>query len=61
MLRATTATFSDVFNGVATWTEAVRVGRHRGARGRRGWSGQLPSWFLWSPWAEVARERLARA
>ena len=52
-LRATTAAFSDLFNGP----------RRRGARrcvtgastspGRRGWSASVPTWFLWSPWHEV--------
>jgi DNA-binding HxlR family transcriptional regulator len=60
VLRATTATFSGVFNGLRTWPEALRsgdlevVGHQRLVR-------ELPTWFLWSPWAEVTRERLSRA
>ena len=59
-LRATTATYSGVFNGLRTWSDAVRsgdlevVGPSRLVRG-------VPTWFLWSPWVEVTRERVSRA
>ncbi|HCB03802.1 MAG TPA: helix-turn-helix domain-containing protein [Nocardioides sp.] len=59
-LRATTATYSGVFNGLVTWPDAVRsgdlevVGPTRLVRA-------VPTWFLWSPWVEVTRERAGRA
>ena len=59
LLRATTGAYSDVFNGPRTWSEAVRsgaievVGPPRLVRA-------LPTWFLWSPWAGVTRERAQR-
>jgi DNA-binding HxlR family transcriptional regulator len=59
-LRATTATFSGVFNGLRSWTDAVRsgdlevVGPSRLVRA-------VPTWFLWSPFAPAVRQRLARA
>jgi len=59
-LRATTATFSGVFNGLRSWPDAVRsgdlevVGPSRLVRA-------VPTWFLWSPFAPAVRQRLARA
>jgi DNA-binding HxlR family transcriptional regulator len=58
-LTATTATFSDIFNGPLTWIEAVRSGAVE-VEGPSKLVRELPSWFLWSPWAEVTRERKAR-
>jgi DNA-binding HxlR family transcriptional regulator len=59
-LRGTTAAFSDVFNGPLTWLEAVRTGAVE-VSGQPRLVRALPTWFLWSPWAEATRERLARA
>jgi hypothetical protein len=59
-LRATTATFSDIFNGPQTWAAAVRSGDVQVA-GPPKLVRELPSWFLWSPWADVVRDRVARA
>ena len=59
-LRATTATFSGVFNGLRSYADAVRsgdlevVGPSRLVRA-------LPTWFLWSPFAPAVRQRLARS
>jgi DNA-binding HxlR family transcriptional regulator len=60
VLRATTATFSGVFNGLLTWSEALRSGDLE-VSGPTHLVRAVPSWFLWSPWAEVTRERLSRA
>ncbi len=60
VLRADTAAYSDVFNGQATWAQAVRAGAIE-VSGPSRLVRALPSWFLWSPWAEVTRERMARA
>jgi DNA-binding HxlR family transcriptional regulator len=59
-LRGTTAEFSYLFNGKTSWREAVREGRIDVA-GPSHLVRQLPTWFLWSPWHEVMRERMARA
>ena len=59
-LRATTATFSEIFNGLLTWSEALRSGDLE-VSGPTRLVRAVPSWFLWSPWAEVTRERLSRA
>ena len=60
VVTATTATFSDVFQGFTTWPEAVAAGEIR-VEGPRRLTSALPRWFLWSPWAEVTRERAERA
>lgn len=57
---ATTADFSDVFQGYRTWREAVDEGRIEVAGPPR-LVRSLPRWFLWSPWAQVTRERADRA
>ena len=59
-LRGTTAEFSFLFNGRTSWREAVRDGRIEVAGPSR-LVRELPSWFLWSPWHEVVRERMTRA
>ncbi|PWN01738.1 transcriptional regulator [Nocardioides silvaticus] len=56
----TTADFADVFQGYRTWTEAVDEGRIE-VLGPPRLTNALPRWFLWSPWAEVTRERAERA
>lgn len=60
VVSATTGDFADVFQGYRTWREAVDQGRIEVAGPPRLLSA-LPSWFLWSPWAEVTRERADRA
>jgi DNA-binding HxlR family transcriptional regulator len=60
VVSGTTATFADVFQGYTTWREAVEDGRIDVAGPPRLLSA-LPRWFLWSPWAEVTRERADRA
>jgi DNA-binding HxlR family transcriptional regulator len=57
---ATTAEFADVFQGYRTWQEAVADGRIE-VVGPPRLTAALPRWFLWSPWAEVTRERAERA
>jgi DNA-binding HxlR family transcriptional regulator len=59
VVSGTTATFADVFQGYCTWHEAVEDGRIDVAGPPRLLSA-LPRWFLWSPWAEVTRERADR-
>ena len=56
---AATGTFADVFQGYCTWREAVDGGRIEVAGPPR-LLRALPRWFLWSPWADVTRERAAR-
>jgi DNA-binding HxlR family transcriptional regulator len=60
VVSATTGTFADVFQGYTTWQEAVEDGRIDVAGPPRLLSA-LPRWFLWSPWADVTRERADRA
>jgi len=60
VLRASTATYSEVFNGLRTWPEAVRAGDLE-AVGPTRLVRAMPTWFLWSPWVEVTRERVSRA
>ncbi|MFZ0139749.1 MAG: helix-turn-helix domain-containing protein [Aeromicrobium sp.] len=57
---AATGTFADVFGGYCTWREAVDAGRVEVAGPPR-LLRALPRWFLWSPWADVTRERADRA
>lgn len=57
---ATTAAFADVFQGYQRWAEAVDAGRIEVAGAPRLASG-LPTWFRWSPWAGVTRERADRS
>jgi DNA-binding HxlR family transcriptional regulator len=60
VLRGTTGAYSDVFNGASTWAQSVRSGAID-VSGPTRLVRALPSWFLWSPWAEVTRERMTRA
>lgn len=59
VLRATTAAFSHLFGGSLSWPEAVRTGAID-VSGPPRLVRALPTWFLWSPWAEATRERVAR-
>jgi DNA-binding HxlR family transcriptional regulator len=56
---ATTAAFADVFQGYQRWSEAVHAGDIEVAGARR-LASALPTWFRWSPWADVTRERANR-
>jgi DNA-binding HxlR family transcriptional regulator len=56
---APTGTFADVFQGYCTWREAVDAGRIEVAGPPR-LLRALPRWFLWSPWADVTRDRADR-
>ncbi|NYJ00809.1 DNA-binding HxlR family transcriptional regulator [Nocardioides thalensis] len=56
---ATTPDLADVFQGYCTWREAVDAGRIQ-VQGPPRLVNALPTWFLWSPWAEVTRERADR-
>jgi len=60
LVRATTPTFAEVFQGYRRWPEAVADGAIE-LDGPARLVKALPTWFLWSPWAEVTRERAARA
>ena len=57
---ATTAAFSEVFKGYQGWREAVDAGRIE-VTGPRRLASALPTWFRWSPWATLTRERADRA
>jgi DNA-binding HxlR family transcriptional regulator len=54
-----TPALADVFQGYCSWSEAVDAGRLEVAGPPR-LVRALPRWFLWSPWAEVTRERADR-
>lgn len=60
VVSATTPVLADVFQGYSTWREAVDDGRIE-VQGPPRLVSALPSWFLWSPWADVTRERAERA
>lgn len=57
---ASTPALADVFQGYKRWGEAVADGSVI-AHGAPRLVDALPGWFLWSPWAEVTRERADRA
>ena len=57
---ASTPAFADVFQGYQRWSEAVDAGRIEVAGPRR-LASALSTWFRWSPWAAVTRERADRA
>lgn len=59
-VTAATPALADVFQGYCTWQEALDQGRVVVAGPPR-LARSLPRWFLWSPWAEVTRERAERA
>lgn len=56
---AATSALADVFQGYCTWREAVEDGRIE-VNGPPRLVSALPGWFLWSPWADVTRERADR-
>ena len=57
---AATPVFADVFQGYQRWSEAVDAGRIE-ITGPPRLTSALPTWFRWSPWASVVRERADRA
>lgn len=57
---APTPALADVFQGYCTWAEALDADRIS-VSGPPRLTKALPRWFLWSPWAEVTRERADRA
>ncbi|HYG92346.1 MAG TPA: helix-turn-helix domain-containing protein [Nocardioides sp.] len=54
-----TPDLADVFQGYCRWSEAVDSGRIK-VEGPPRLTSALPRWFLWSPWADVTRERSDR-
>jgi hypothetical protein len=58
-VKATTKTFAEVFQGYRRWSEAVASGDVE-LDGPPRILKALPTWFLWSPWAESTYERAAR-
>jgi DNA-binding HxlR family transcriptional regulator len=60
VVTATTPDFADVFHGYRTWTDALAEGRMT-ASGPARLIAAIPRWFLWSPWADVTRERAQRS
>ncbi len=59
IVTATTPALADVFQGYRRWSEALDDGSVS-VLGPPRLVSALPTWFLWSPWAEVTRERAAR-
>ena len=60
LVRATTPMFAEVFQGYRRWTDAVGDGDIQ-LSGPPRLLKALPTWFLWSPWAEVTHERATRS
>ncbi|MCE5288581.1 MAG: winged helix-turn-helix transcriptional regulator [Nocardiaceae bacterium] len=58
-VTASTPALAEVFQGYAEWAEAVSDGRIE-VSGMPRLAAALPSWFLWSPWHDVTRERSKR-
>lgn len=55
-----TPALARVFSGEDRWASAVARG-DIDVQGQPSLAKALPTWFLWSPWAEQTRERAARA
>jgi DNA-binding HxlR family transcriptional regulator len=55
-LRTSTPALGEVFAGARTWQQALRSGE-LDVTGPSHLVKALPTWFLWSPWAEATRER----
>jgi DNA-binding HxlR family transcriptional regulator len=60
VVTASTPALANVFQGYSRWSEAVQRGEIDVAGTTRLVSA-LPTWFLWSPWVDVTRERSERA
>jgi hypothetical protein len=60
LVTTTTADLADVFQGYCRWEDSVRDGRIT-VEGLPRLVRDLPTWFQWSPWAEVTHERAHRS
>jgi DNA-binding HxlR family transcriptional regulator len=54
VVRTTTPTLARVFSGGQRWSAAVRAGSIE-VLGPPSLARKLPTWFLWSPWADDVR------
>ncbi len=59
VVTTTTPDLADVFQGYCRWADAVADGRIT-VDGAPRLAAALPKWFVWSPWADVTRERADR-
>jgi DNA-binding HxlR family transcriptional regulator len=59
IVTTTTPALAEVFQGYTTWADAVRGGALR-IDGPPRLVRALPEWFLWSPFADVTRAKLAQ-
>ena len=59
VVTTTTPALAEVFQGYTTWADAVRGGAVR-VEGPPPLVRSLPRWFLWSPFADVTRAKLAQ-
>ena len=60
MITLATPTLNRVFQGFTTWRRAITDGEIEVA-GPPKLARALPTWFLWSPFAETTLRRTARA
>lgn len=60
VVTTTTEALANVFQGYDTWTRAVTAGDVKVAGPTR-LVRSLPRWFLWSPFADATRTRVAAA
>lgn len=60
VVRTTTPALARVFSGADRWSAAVAAGRIE-VSGPRTLTDKLPTWFLWSPWADDVRARQQEA
>src|SRR5690606_24281520 len=56
VITTTTVALAEVFSGHARWADAIRAGRID-VQGAPSLVRALPTWFLWSPFADVTRSR----
>ena len=59
VVTTTTPALAEVFQGYATWADAVSRGAIR-VEGPPRLARALPRWFAWSPFADVTRAKLQR-
>ncbi|MBI5088559.1 MAG: transcriptional regulator [Actinobacteria bacterium] len=60
VVRTTTPVLARVFSGAERWSNAVAAGSIEVA-GPAALARKLPTWFLWSPWADDVRARMRLA
>jgi DNA-binding HxlR family transcriptional regulator len=60
VVRMATPTLAQVFSGKSRWSEALASG-DLVVEGPPGLARKVPSWFLWSPWAEETRAKAREA